>query len=194
VGQRILEREQEFAVPWCVAELPAVLVLTYRDDELARDHPLQQLLGQTSSTERVHYLPLRRLSPDAVRELSAGTAADPDEVYAVTAGNPFFVSEVLAAGVAGGVPSSVAAATLARVRRLGGPAQDALEQLAVIPSTMDLGLVGGPVVTQPGRRPCPRACGSRWPPGDRARPAGVRRHRVGAGGRGGRAQNAAPGD
>ena len=29
-----------------IAELPAVLVLTYRDDELTREHPLQQLSGR----------------------------------------------------------------------------------------------------------------------------------------------------
>jgi predicted ATPase len=32
-----------------IADLPAVLVLTYRDDELTREHPLQQLLGQASA-------------------------------------------------------------------------------------------------------------------------------------------------
>ncbi|MCI0688019.1 MAG: AAA family ATPase, partial [Sporichthyaceae bacterium] len=74
-----------------ITELPAVLVLTYRDDELTRDHPLQHLLGQSATAQRVHYLPLTRLSREAVRQLSAGTTADPDRVYTVTAGNPFFV-------------------------------------------------------------------------------------------------------
>ena len=41
-----------------IASLPAVLVLTYRDDELTREHPLQQLLGQASASGRVHRLPL----------------------------------------------------------------------------------------------------------------------------------------
>ena len=30
-----------------ISALPVLLVLTYRDDELTRDHPLQQLLGLT---------------------------------------------------------------------------------------------------------------------------------------------------
>ena len=47
-----------------IAELPAVLVLTYRDDELTREHPLQQLLGPASASGRVRRLPLR---PPALR-------------------------------------------------------------------------------------------------------------------------------
>ena len=47
--------------------LPAVLVLTYRDDELTREHPLQQLLGQASSADHVRRTPLQRLSAPLAR-------------------------------------------------------------------------------------------------------------------------------
>lgn len=36
-----------------VAALPAVLILTYRDDELGREHGLQGLLGQASRSDQV---------------------------------------------------------------------------------------------------------------------------------------------
>jgi DNA-binding CsgD family transcriptional regulator/energy-coupling factor transporter ATP-binding protein EcfA2 len=124
-----------------IAELPAVLVLTYRDDELTREHPLQQLLGQASAAGRVRRLRLRRLSEDAVRWLSATSRVDADEVFAMTSGNPFFVIEVLAAGDGDRVPSTVADAVLARVRRLDPATQDALDQLAVVPSTVERWLV-----------------------------------------------------
>jgi len=124
-----------------IAGLPAVLVLTYRDDELDRDHPLRQLLGQASSTERVHHLPLKRLSAQAVRRLSAGSPLDGEDVYEVTSGNPFFVSEVLASGGTGQVPYTIVDAVLARVRHLPEETQDALEQLAVVPSALDRWLV-----------------------------------------------------
>ena len=124
-----------------IAELPAVLVLTYRDDELTREHPLQQLLGQASASGRVRRLPLRRLSQDAVRRLSAASRVDADEVFAMTSGNPFFVAEVLAAGDGDRVPSTVADAVLARVRRLDPASQGALEQLAVVPSVVERWLV-----------------------------------------------------
>jgi DNA-binding CsgD family transcriptional regulator/tetratricopeptide (TPR) repeat protein len=124
-----------------IAGLPAVLVLTYRDDELGRDHPLRQLLGHASGAERVHHLPLKRLSAQAVRQLSAGSPLDGEDVYSVTSGNPFFVSEVLASGDSGNVPYTIVDAVLARVRHLPETGQDALEQLAVVPSALDRWLV-----------------------------------------------------
>jgi DNA-binding CsgD family transcriptional regulator/energy-coupling factor transporter ATP-binding protein EcfA2 len=124
-----------------VADLPAVLVLTYRDDELTREHPLQQLLGWASALGRVRRLRLRRLSEQAIRRLSAGSPVDAHDVFAMTSGNPFFVTEVLAAGDGERVPSTVADAVLGRVRRLDAATQDALEQLAMVPSVAERWLV-----------------------------------------------------
>ncbi|WP_328441897.1 AAA family ATPase [Streptomyces sp. NBC_00444] len=121
--------------------LPALLVLTYRDDELSREHPLRHLLGQVSRADRVHRLPLARLSRDAVRTLSAASHLDPAQVYDVTSGNPFFVAEVVAAGGVGGVPPTVVDAVLARLRGLDALTRDALEQLAVVPSAVERTLV-----------------------------------------------------
>ena len=118
-----------------------MLVLTYRDDEVTRDHPLQQVLGMTSAAPRLRRLQLARLSAEAVRQLGAATAMDADEVFAVTSGNPFFVSEVLASGDFGGVPPTIAEAVLARLSDLDAPTRDALEQLAVVPSAAERWLV-----------------------------------------------------
>ncbi|MFF4274394.1 helix-turn-helix transcriptional regulator [Streptomyces sp. NPDC001536] len=122
-------------------QLPALLVLTYRDDELSRGHPLRHLLGQVSRTPRVHRLPLARLSLDAVRTLSASRRLDAAQVYEVTSGNPFFVAEIVAAGGTGGVPPTVVDAVLARLRGLDAATLDALEQLAVVPSAVERPLV-----------------------------------------------------
>jgi hypothetical protein len=124
-----------------VAELPAVLVLTYRDDELTREHPLQVLLGEASRSDRLRRLPLRRLSEDAVRQLSAGSSVDADRLFSLTSGNPFFVAEVLASARGDSVPSTIVDAVLGRVRRLDAATQDVLEQLAVVPSALDRWLV-----------------------------------------------------
>ncbi|MFI0239910.1 ATP-binding protein [Streptomyces sp. NPDC016845] len=124
-----------------VEKLPAVLVLTYRDDQLGRGHPLRQLLGLVSGAARVHRLPLAPLSPDAVRVLSAAAELDPAHVYTVTSGNPFFVAEVIAAGDTGDVPPTVVDAVLARLRGLTDATRDALEQLAVVPSAVERPLV-----------------------------------------------------
>ena len=63
-----------------IARLPAVLILTYRDDELGREHALGGLLGQASRSDQVRRLPLRRLSAVAVRRLSANSPLDVAEV------------------------------------------------------------------------------------------------------------------
>jgi DNA-binding CsgD family transcriptional regulator/tetratricopeptide (TPR) repeat protein len=124
-----------------VAMLPAVLLLTYRDDEIGRDHPLQHLLGLVSRAERAHRLPLARLSPEAVRKLSSASGLDSRNVYAVTSGNPFFVTEIIAAGDAVHPPPTIVDAVLARTRTVDPATQDALEQLAVVPSAGDRWLV-----------------------------------------------------
>lgn len=120
-----------------IAELPTVLVLTYRDDELSRGHPLYGLLGQASRSDQVRHLPLRRLSPEAVRQLTAGSPVSAAELYALTAGNPFFVHELLASVQGEQVPPTIADAVLARVHQLDPATQDVLEQLAVLPSAVE---------------------------------------------------------
>ncbi|GIG59726.1 LuxR family transcriptional regulator [Longispora fulva] len=123
------------------ARLPLVLVLTYRDDELVDDHPLRQLLGVASRAERVRRLRLSRLSLAAVRQLSEASAVDADEVFAVTAGNPYFVTELLAGGDAAAVPLTIADAVSARVAQLDPASAAVLERLAVVPSAVERWLV-----------------------------------------------------
>jgi hypothetical protein len=79
-----------------IGSLPAVLVLTYRDDELSHEHALTGLLAQAARSEDVRRLPLRRLTADAVRQLSADSAVNLADLFALTSGNPFFVTELLA--------------------------------------------------------------------------------------------------
>ncbi|WP_214327719.1 ATP-binding protein [Nonomuraea sediminis] len=121
--------------------LPLVLVLTYRDDELAGDHPLRHLLGVASRAERVRRLRLARLSLAAVRQLSEATDVDADEVFAVTSGNPYFVTELLAGGDAAAVPLTIADAVSARVAQLDPATSAVLERLAVVPSAVERWLV-----------------------------------------------------
>jgi DNA-binding CsgD family transcriptional regulator len=127
------------------AQLPLVLVLTYRDDELGTNHPLHQLLGLASRLERVRRLRLEPLTVAAVRRLSIvgdiDAGIDADAVFAVTSGNPYFVAEVLAAGDAAGVPLTIADAVRARAARLDPAALEIVERLAVVPSAVQQWLV-----------------------------------------------------
>jgi DNA-binding CsgD family transcriptional regulator/tetratricopeptide (TPR) repeat protein len=122
-----------------VQNLPAVLVVTYRDDALARDHPLRGVLGVLGSTAATR-LQLTRLTSDTVREMAVSVGVDPGELFRLTGGNPFYVTEVLA-NPGAVVPPTVVDAVLARVGTLSPAAQDALDRLAVIPSGAELGLL-----------------------------------------------------
>jgi DNA-binding CsgD family transcriptional regulator/tetratricopeptide (TPR) repeat protein/energy-coupling factor transporter ATP-binding protein EcfA2 len=124
-----------------LATMPVALVLTYRDEQLTVDHPLQQLLGLSAAAPRLRRLRLARLSAQAVRKLGEHTGLDTDEVFAVTSGNPFFVAEVLASGDLRTVPPTIAEAVRARLRDLDGPTRDAIERLAVVPSAVQRWLV-----------------------------------------------------
>ncbi len=123
-----------------IEPVPAVLVLSFRDDELGPSHPLQRLLGALAGCP-VRRLALPPLSRTAVGQLAASTGADADAVHRVTDGNPFFVTEVLASP-ADAVPATVVEAVLARVRRLGPGCREALEQLSVVPSRIRFELAG----------------------------------------------------
>jgi hypothetical protein len=100
-----------------IADLPAVLVLTYRDDEADRGDALYGLLGEASRSGHVRHLALRRLSHEAVRQLSAGSPVAADELFALTSGNPFFVDELLASARGDRVPRTIVDAVMAAARR-----------------------------------------------------------------------------
>lgn len=123
-----------------IDDLPAVLVLTYRD-ELDRDHPLNRLLGDLGHGDRVDRIAPKRLSPAAVGELTAGTGIDVGRVVALTEGNPYFVSEIVASADEVRVPPTVVDAVTGRLRRLDAATQEHVEQLAVVPSAVDTELL-----------------------------------------------------
>jgi DNA-binding CsgD family transcriptional regulator len=106
----------------------ALVIATYRDDEIGPQHPLRLVLGDVESARRIALPPL---TEDGVRALAEGSDVDAHELFRQTGGNPFFVTEVLAAG-GSGVPSSVRDAVLARAARLDPPARDVLDAAAVI--------------------------------------------------------------
>jgi DNA-binding CsgD family transcriptional regulator len=110
-----------------VTRMPALVIATYRDDELERDHPLRLVLGQLSAAHRMTVQPL---SPDAVTQLSAPHGVDGATLHARTGGNAFFVTEVLARHE-DSTPASVRDAVVARAARLDAPARRLLEAVAV---------------------------------------------------------------
>lgn len=129
-----------------VADTNAVIVVTYRDDEVGTGHPLRSVLGHLATLPAVRRLTLPRLSEAAVAELAVELAGDrvvdPAQVYRVTGGNPFFVTEVLDTGSATHtVPATVSDAVFARAARLSAAARTVLEAAAVVPDRAEIALV-----------------------------------------------------
>jgi DNA-binding CsgD family transcriptional regulator len=118
-----------------VRAFKALVVGTYRDDELERDHPLRIVLGELPRVDRIRLEPL---SAAAVAELAGAPA---DDLYALTGGNPFYVTELLAAGAGGETPTTVRDAVLARAARLDPQARRLLEATAVARPRAELWLL-----------------------------------------------------
>ncbi len=122
-----------------IENLPCLLVVSYRDDELLPSHPLRRLLGALSASTTTR-IALRRLSPEAVGRLAQQAMQSGDGVYAATNGNPLFVSEMLRHG-ASGVPHGVQDLVLSRFGRLSVEAQDIVRVAAIVPSRIERWIV-----------------------------------------------------
>jgi len=123
-----------------VESVPALVVATYRDDQLDVRHPLQIVLGELATSASISRMKLSGLSPAAVAELAEPYGADADELYAKTTGNPFFVVEALAAG-SDAIPETVRDAVLARAARLSPSGRAILDAVAVVPPQAELWLL-----------------------------------------------------
>ena len=130
----------------------ALVVGTYRHDEVGRDHPLRVVVGDLATSSAVRRLPLEGLSEASVEELARGTDIDPVELHRLTGGNPFYVTEVIA-GAPARIPSTVRDAVLSRAARLSPAARRTLEAAAVIGPTVDPALLAR-VVDAPATEEC----------------------------------------
>ncbi len=150
--------------------IPALLVGTYRDSDLSREHSLTALLADLHREQGVERVKLTGLDSGdvlALMEASAGHELDRDgralaeQITRETAGNPFFAGEVLRHLTESGaivqeqgerwrlvgnmaelgLPQSVREVIGRRVERLGPDARTALSAAAVIGRDFDLDLL-----------------------------------------------------
>ena len=119
---------------------PALLVVTFRSDEVDDRHPLRLRLGDIHAHVLAR-IELHPLSVEAVRILVEEAElpdASANDVYEASRGNPFFVTEIIAS-MSGGrwrsdtVPETVRDAVLARASRLPPNARVVLDAASVIP-------------------------------------------------------------
>jgi hypothetical protein len=76
-----------------VDDLPALLLLTYRPDEVTRS---TRCRACSAASAAAWCGGCWARSPDAVAELADGSPLDARRLHRATAGNPFFVTEALA--------------------------------------------------------------------------------------------------
>jgi predicted ATPase len=122
-----------------MAQTRAMLIITYRDDELGPQHPLRRVLGDLPARATIR-LTLPRLSEAAVDRLARQAGRPVEGLYAATGGNPFFVTEVLA-HEAEDLPATVRDAVLGRAARLSPPARRVLDLASIVPGAIEQWLV-----------------------------------------------------
>ena len=123
-----------------IATARVLVVLSYRDEALDERHPARVMLGELATGASFTRVPLPPLSPGAVAQLADPHDVDVADLHRITAGNPFFVTEVLASGDSA-IPSTVRDAVLARAARLTENARALLDAVAISPPRAELWLL-----------------------------------------------------
>jgi ATP/maltotriose-dependent transcriptional regulator MalT len=121
-----------------VSLLRAMLVLSMRSDEVGASHPLALALGDLPAAATVR-MTLQPLSAQGVALLAEQAGRPNPDLHRITAGNPFFVTELLASSTATAeqVPASIRDAVWSRLSRLSAGEREALEVISVVPGSVE---------------------------------------------------------
>jgi hypothetical protein len=122
-----------------MARTNGVLVLTYRDGEVDADHPLRRVIGEIPPQNLVR-IQLRPFSEAGIASLIADNSLDAHQVFALTDGNPLFVTEIIASGL-DTVPISVQDSVLARASKISPGARSVLDTVSVFPADAEISLI-----------------------------------------------------
>ena len=113
-----------------------MVVLTRRDDEIARAATSDAVLAELLRLPYVTSLQLSRLTEDEAAELMHGTdAGTAGRFYELSEGNPYLLGELVAAG--GQMPGHIRDILVERVRRLSPDAQSLARVAAVAGLAID---------------------------------------------------------
>ena len=108
-----------------------LMVVTYRDDGTEVGPDLRRTLGDLVTRGTTRRLTVPPLTRAAVAQLTRASGVGADELYRLTAGNPFFVTEALRT-VAERVPSTARDAVLSRVVDFDDDARRLLDTAALL--------------------------------------------------------------
>ena len=120
-----------------IARLPALLVVTYRDDEVGPDHPLRRTLAALPSALTAS-VPIAPLSHECVLKQARLSGVDGETVYRRAGGNPLLVTELMKTDA----PVAVENLILERLRLLPPAARELAHLVSVVPTRADAAVDG----------------------------------------------------
>ena len=120
--------------------VPVLLLVTYRDDEVAANDALRIALGDLSTHGVTRRLDVPPLTTEAVTALADAAGLDGEHIYRLTGGNPFFVSEMVATG-GDEISATARDAVLARLGRLDDRSRTCAWVAALIGTKVDVDLL-----------------------------------------------------
>lgn len=113
-----------------IHELPLMLMLSHREEPVDGDHPLPRALGELPATCTLR-IGLAPLSADAVESMARGRERAGD-LHALTGGNAFYVTELLASD-GDALPRSIRDAVIGALARLSPPARQLARIVSLFP-------------------------------------------------------------
>jgi DNA-binding CsgD family transcriptional regulator/tetratricopeptide (TPR) repeat protein len=130
-----------------LGRMKTLLLVSYRDDELADSHPLRVVIGDLATQRSIRRMRLPPLSAAAVADLAGPAGLDAAELHRVTGGNPFYVAEIVATGWPS-IPVTVREIVGARLARLTADGKAAVHAAAVIGARVEPALLAAVVPGQ----------------------------------------------
>ncbi|TPL37226.1 AAA family ATPase [Mesorhizobium sp. B2-4-6] len=125
-----------------IANTHILLLITARTDRSEGQMRVRRALGEIPAGN-IHRIEVPLLSETAVLSLAEAAGRDGGAIYRATAGNAFFVTELLAGEKDGLLPVSVRDAVLARAERLSSGARSMLDAVSVFPRRADAWALSG---------------------------------------------------
>jgi DNA-binding CsgD family transcriptional regulator/tetratricopeptide (TPR) repeat protein len=119
-----------------IAQLKCLFILTYRDTEIHSGHPLRNILGQLNPLSFTR-MELQPLSKQAVEKMADERGYNGEDVYRITNGNPFYVTEILAS-YSEGVPDNIKDSILSVYNKMNERTKNVWEILSVLPTAFEM--------------------------------------------------------
>jgi len=122
-----------------ISQIQCLFIVTIRDTEIPPSHPYRMILGELPPTDYLK-LPLQPLSKESVLDMAKREGRDGEEIFRLTAGIPYYVSEVLAT-YHNKIPETVRDSILSLYHRQFDQTRELWEKISVIPGRIELNIL-----------------------------------------------------